>query len=162
MQFIALLLDLKYQFQSTGIPVGLGLFFKHKQGKSFHKLILTHTNHADCLFPKALYLKQAWERKNEVLNLGMGLSNWKQRAFLRTCQATLIIHNATNSTYNSENSACSLFYRHLVIQEATKINMMEGMDKAGPVTWHNKGFDLVPTSLPHFSPAKLSNLFSAL
>lgn len=42
------------------------------------------------------------------------------------------------------------------------MNMLEGTDKAGPVIWHNKGFDLVQTSLPHFSPAKLSNLFSSL
>lgn len=37
--------------------------------------------------------------------------------------------------------------------------MLEGTNKAGPVIWHNKGFDLVQTSLPHFFPAKLSNLF---
>lgn len=35
--------------------------------------------------------------------------------------------------------------------------MLEGTNKAGPVIWHNKGFDLVQTSLPHFFPAKLSN-----
>lgn len=42
MQFIALLLDLNYQFQSTEIPVDLGLFFKHKQSKPFHNLILNN------------------------------------------------------------------------------------------------------------------------
>lgn len=91
---------------------------------------------------------------------GQGLNQQKIRNFLRTL-ATLIICNVGNSTYKLGIQHI-LSFTNWVIQEARKINMMEGMDKAGPVTWHNKGFDLVQTPLPHFSPAKLPNLFSAL
>lgn len=73
-------------------------------------------------------------KKKLSSEFGHGPNQLKTRAFLRTCQATLIIHNATNSTYNTGNSACSVLYKHLVIQQATQINMMESMDKAGPAT----------------------------
>lgn len=135
-------------------------FCKHRQGKFFHNLMHNIQTALADYFQK-LYLKWAWKlKKKKSSELGQGLNQQKRRNFLRTL-ATLIIHNVGNSTYKLGIQHV-LSFTNWVIQEATKINMTGGMDKAGPVTWHNEGFDLVQTPLPHFSPAKLPNLFSAL
>lgn len=113
-----------------------------------------HTNCTGWLFPKAL---PEMSMGKKVLNLGKGSNN---KIFLRMSGNT---NNPQcyNSTYELGIQHVLSFINR-VIQEATKINMTEGTDKAGPVTRHNKGFDLLQTPLPHFCPAKLPNLFSAL
>lgn len=124
----------------------------------FHSLILKRTPHLLSV-SKSILSERIFSHADLTSEFWQGPNQLKMRAFQRTSQAALIIRSATNSTYNTGNSACSVLYKCLVKQQAMKISMMEGMDKAGPVIWHNKGFDLVQTSLPHFSPAKLSNLF---
>lgn len=129
-------------------------FCKYRQRKFLHNF--THniqTALAD--YFQKLYLKWAWGKKFWIW------ARAQTTKFFWGCQATLIIHNVSNSTYELGIQHV-LSFTNRVIQEATKINMTEGTDKAGPVTRHNKGFDLLQTPLPHFCPAKLPNLFSAL
>lgn len=143
--------NVKYPLQSTQT---LGV--SANTGKESSSTILPTTHKLHWLI---ISKSSTWNEHGEKsFEFGQGL---KQQKFFWGCQATLIIHNVNNSTYELGIQHV-LSFTNRVIQEATKINMTEGTDKAGPVTRHNKGFDLLQTPLPHFCPAKLPNLFSAL